>query len=209
MRMDPCPAALSAASVFYALARLKPGVTLGPGLAPTFSAWCPFGSTPWPMVPGYSVTSRSDAELADHAGRGGRSRTTWSAVSPARSGCSWARSARCCWSRAPTSRTSCSCAPMRGDLEFAVRAALGATPCTDRPRAARREPSSSARSAASLGLALAYGGLELLVAIGPGQSAAARRDRLSTCPSSRSQSRFRSRRRSRSARSRRWSTRGT
>ncbi len=149
---------------------------------------------------------RSDRRTGGSRPSCGRSRTTSSATSRARSGCSWARSVPCCWSRAPTSRTSCSCAPMRGGPS---------SPCAPRSAPCRHISRESCSSRAlvigavggALGLVLAYGGLELLVAIGP--TNLPRLEEIAvTRPSSRSRSPFRSYRRSPSARSRRSSTRG-
>ena len=163
MRMDPARAAIGGFG-FDALARLKPGVTPAEASA-EFSAWCRFGSTRGRWCRGYSVTREAMKNwritpvvrpLKDDM-VGGIASALWVLMGAIGAvllvAC--ANIANLMLVRADARRP-----------EFAVRAALGAMPAHI-ARELLVESLVIGAIGGALGLVLAYGGLELLVAIGP------------------------------------------
>jgi predicted permease len=163
MRLDPARAAIGGFG-FDALARLKPGVTAAEAGA-DIQRMLPIWLDAWPMVPGYSVTREAMENwrltpvvrsLKDDM-VGSIASALWVLMGAIGAvllvAC--ANIANLMLVRADARRP-----------EFAVRAALGAVPA----RIAREllvEALVIGALGSTLGLVLAYGGLELLVAIGP------------------------------------------
>ena len=202
VRLDPARQAIGGFD-YHALARLKPGVTPEEASA-DIERMLPIWLDAWPMLPGFSATREAIENwritpvvrpLKDDI-VGGVASALWVLMGAIGAvllvAC--ANIANLMLVRADARRQ-----------ELAMRAALGAVPA----RIAREllvESLVLGAIGGALGLLLAYGGLELLVAIGPSTCRGSRR---SPCirPCSRSPWPCRSRRRSCSARSRRSSTR--
>ena len=164
MRIDPARAAIGGFG-FDALARLKPGVTPAEASA-DLQRMVPIWLDAWPMVPGYSVTREAMQNwritpvvrpLKDDM-VGGIAERALGAHGRDRRGAA----GRVRQHREPHARAR-RCAATGVRRTRRARRHAG----THRSRAARREPSCIGAVGGALGLALAYGGLELLVAIGP------------------------------------------
>ncbi len=112
---------------YQGVARLKPGVTIEQANADIARLIPRHGRS----VPDAARVHARDVLTTSSSGRWcGRSKWTSSETSARRCGFFWAPSASCCWSRAPTSRISFSCAPKAGSrsLPFAWRLEPGTKP---------------------------------------------------------------------------------
>ena len=150
---------------YQGLARLKPGVTIAQANADV-ERLLPTLTERFPLPPGFTQKMFDDAQIRV-AGAAAR-RSTSSATSARCCGFCSARSASCCSSRARTSPTCSWCAPRRASRSWRSVSRLA----PKRRRVAWELMSESllvALLGGVVGIALAYGGIQLLVYLQPAQ----------------------------------------